>query len=171
MVVLLMGVSGCGKTTIGRAVAKQLNAAFIDADDYHSESNIEKMRAGRPLNDEDRQPWLKALCSQLDSMRQEDRLVVLACSALSKASRAQLRSAAPDMTVVWLHGPRELIAERMRGRKHFMPERLLDSQYETLERPEDALELAVSSSPKELTKVVCQHVAAERQSAPPRKIQ
>jgi len=169
MIVLIMGVSGSGKTTIGRAVAERLDAVLIDADDYHPESNIRKMRAGAPLTDADREPWLAALCAALASLRQGDRPVVLACSALSKSSRARLRSAAPEMKVVWLHGPRELIAERMRLREHFMPEQLLASQLGALEPPEDALELSIALPPVELARIICLHLAGEPDSGSSRR--
>lgn len=164
MVVLVMGVSGSGKSTVGRAVAERLRAVFIDADAYHPESNIDKMRAGLPLTEEDRRPWLAALCAELASLRQAGRPVVLACSALSKDSRDRLRSAAPGMKVVWLHGPRELIAERMRLREHFMPEQLLASQLEALEPPEDALELSIALPAEELARIICLRLASEPDS-------
>jgi gluconokinase len=165
MVILVMGVSGSGKTTIGRAVAERLQAVFVDADDYHPAANIEKMRAGIALSDEDRQPWLDALCAELAAQGQARRPVVLACSALSKMSRARLRRAAPEMKVVWLHGPRGKIADRMRSREHFMPEKLLASQFEALEPPENALELSIELSPEELARIICSHVAGERSLA------
>ena len=172
MVVLLMGVSGSGKTTVGRAVAERLGAVLVDADDYHPAANVEKMRAGIALTEADRQPWLAALCADLVTLGATREPVVLACSALSKQSLTRLRSAAPAMTIVWLHGPRELIAERMRSREHFMPERLLASQLEALEPPDDALkppddalELPIALPPEELARIICRHVAGEPDAA------
>jgi gluconokinase len=133
-----MGVSGSGKTTVGIALADALAVRFVDADDLHPVSNVEKMAANIPLTDDDRWPWLDDVGRVL-----ADGAVVVACSALRRAYRDRLRMAAPALRLLYLHGSRDLLAERMRHRDHFMPVALLDSQLATLEEP-DADEHALS---------------------------
>ncbi|PPF45586.1 gluconate kinase [Pseudoclavibacter sp. AY1F1] len=124
-----MGVSGCGKTTIGSALAAALGSTFVDADALHPAGNLAKMAEGTPLTDEDRWPWLDAVGSALSAGE-----VVVACSALRWSYRERLCAAAPDVSFVHLHGPVELLRERMSARRdHFMPTLLLDSQLATLE--------------------------------------
>ena len=138
-----MGVSGSGKTTVGSALAARLGLRFVDADDLHPAANVEKMAAGIPLTDEDRWPWLDAVGAVL-----ADGPVVVACSALRRVYRDRLRAAAPALRLVYLHGSRELLAERMGHRDHFMPVALLDSQLATLEVPgpdEDAIALDIAA--------------------------
>lgn len=125
-----MGVSGSGKTTIGERLAAALDMRFVDGDSLHPVSNVEKMTAGIPLTDEDRWPWLDAVGAVL-----AEEGVVVACSALRRTYRDRLRGCAPDLRLVYLHAPRELLAERMSHRDHFMPVDLLDSQFATLEEP------------------------------------
>jgi len=126
-----MGVSGSGKTTVGRALAARLGLPFTDGDDLHPRANVEKMAAGIPLTDEDRAPWLDAVG---DVLAAGD--AVVACSALRRTYRDRLRTAAPDLALVFLHGDPELLVSRLRGRAgHFMPASLLDSQLATLEPP------------------------------------
>jgi gluconokinase len=128
-----MGVSGSGKTTVGVALAARLGLRFVDADELHPAANVEKMAAGIPLTDEDRWPWLDAVGAVLATGD-----VVVACSALRRVYRDRLRDAAPGLILVYLHGDRELLAERMGHRPgHFMPASLLDSQLATLEPPAD----------------------------------
>lgn len=147
MVILLMGVSGSGKTTVGQLLATQLGWQFADADDYHSASNIEKMRTGIPLTDDDRAPWLAILhsmCAQWIATRKN---AVLACSALKRAYREELRIS-PNVKFVYLKGSPQLLCERLHARTgHFMTERMLTSQLEALEEPEDALIVEVDHSP------------------------
>jgi gluconokinase len=146
--VVVMGVSGSGKTTVGIALAAALDVRFMDADDLHPPSNLEKMAGGAPLTDADRWPWLDAVGAVLTSGP-----VVVACSALRRTYRDHLRSAAPALRLVHLHGSRQLLAERMGHRDHFMPVALLDSQLETLEAPaadEHALVYDVSLSVAEI---------------------
>ncbi len=161
MVILVMGVSGSGKTTVGRAVARTVGGRFYDADDYHSPANVAKMRSGTPLTDEDRADWLRDLRSRIDGWLLEDDTVVLACSALTTRIRKVLGAERDGVRVVYLRGAKELIQARMRGREHFMPPALLDSQFALLEPPEDALELDVSQPPEELvTRVITElHLA------------
>jgi gluconokinase len=129
--VVIMGVSGCGKSTVGRLLVAELGGVFIDADDLHSGANIAKMASGIPLTDEDREPWLHQVGARL---AHEDDTVVVACSALTRSHRDLIRAAAPDAAFVHLHGDRALLAERMTTRPgHFMPVSLLDSQLATLE--------------------------------------
>ena len=142
MIVLVMGVAGVGKTTIGEALARALGARFIDADDYHPPENVAKMKAGVPLDDADRQPWLRRLNEVL---RQESK-AVLACSALKAVYRQKLAAGVKDFRVVYLHGTPALIRERMKSRSHrYMPAALLDSQLATLEPPADAIDIDVAA--------------------------
>ena len=131
-----MGVSGCGKTTLGKAVAASLGSQFVDADDFHPPQNIAKMAAGLSLTDQDRDPWLAGIAAKLVSMRSEGRSFVLACSALKQCYRESLIQSAPGLIIVWLDGMPDLILERMLSRNdHFMPPDLLESQFATLEPP------------------------------------
>lgn len=140
--VLVMGVSGSGKSTIGAAVAAALTdrgelAEFVDADDLHPAANKEKMRAGIPLTDEDRWPWLDACADRIAAIEVSARRAVMANSALKRAYRDRLRSSAPGLVIAFLDGSRELIADRQAHRHHeYMPTSLLDSQFATLERPQ-----------------------------------
>ena len=142
--VVVMGVSGSGKTTVGSALAQRLGLRFVDADSLHPAANVEKMAAGIPLTDDDRWPWLDAVGAVL-----ADGPVVVACSALRRVYRDRLRVAAPDVAFVYLHASRELLEERMTHRTHFMPVSLLDSQFATLEPPapdEHAISIDVDES-------------------------
>jgi gluconokinase len=156
MLVVIMGVTGVGKTTVGRLIAGRLGARFVDADDFHPPENVAKMRAGIPLDDDDRQPWLAALNAQLREAARRGEAVVLACSALKSAYRERLREGIPGLRFVHLVGARELIAERLGARPgHYMNPALLDSQFATLERPDDALSFDVGPAPEELANAVC----------------
>jgi len=138
MIVVLMGVSGSGKTTIGTLLSERTGAVFADADDYHPVANKEKMAAGHPLNDEDRQPWLETLNGVMRGWFGEGRSGILACSALKAKYRETLSAGMPAGTVhfVLLDGSPELIAERLATRKHeYMNPNLLASQLKTLEKP------------------------------------
>jgi gluconokinase len=150
MIVVLMGVSGSGKTTVGKVLAQQLGWTFLDADDFHPAANIEKMRRGVPLNDDDRRPWLAALRDRLDAARTRGEDVVLACSALKHDYQVYLSQHDPDeIRYVYLHGSEELIRRRLAARTgHFMSPSLLHSQFETLEPPEHALEVDVAPPPE-----------------------
>jgi gluconokinase len=142
MIVLVMGVAGVGKTTIGEALARALGARFIDADDYHPPENVVKMKAGVPLGDEDRWPWLDRLNEEL----KKEQSAVLACSALKESYRRRLAEGVKNFKVVYLHGSADLIRERMKTRKHrYMPAALLDSQLATLEPPVDAIAIDVAA--------------------------
>ncbi len=141
-----MGVSGSGKTTVGRLLAEAVGFEFIDADDLHPPENIKKMAAGEPLTDADRMPWLLTLREAIQTKEQ----VVLACSALKGSYRAILADGI-DARFVYLRGDPELIRERLKGRPgHFMKADMADSQFEILEEPEDAVPLDISNSAEDL---------------------
>jgi gluconokinase len=135
-VVLVMGVSGSGKTTVGRRLARELGAVFLEGDRFHPESNIAKMARGEPLDDTDRWPWLDRLAGELARASGAGESVVLACSALKRSYRDRLRRGAPELRLVFLRGSKALIRERLQARtEHFMPAGLLDSQLGALEEP------------------------------------
>ena len=135
-VVVVMGVSGCGKSTVAALLAERLGGHFKDGDELHPKSNIDKMSAGTPLTDADRQPWLEAVRDYATRAAREHGLCVIACSALKRAYRDTLREADARVFHLFLQGSRELIASRMSERRgHFMPAKMLDSQFEALERP------------------------------------
>jgi gluconokinase len=141
-IVVLMGVSGSGKTTIGRLLAERMSAIFADADDYHPEANKQKMAAGIPLTDEDRAPWLETLHAVLQRWLAEGKSGVLACSALKTAYRETLAEGMPQDAVTFclLEVSREELERRLATRQHaYMSPKLLDSQLATLERPRDAM--------------------------------
>jgi gluconokinase len=144
LVIILMGVSGTGKTTVGRALARALNGRFVDADDFHSSANVDKMRRGVALTEEDREPWLTVLRAAVDRGLAEPGVTVLACSALTARSREHLGVDREGIRLVHLRGPAGLVASRMRQRDHFMQPELLASQLATLEPPEAALEVDIS---------------------------
>jgi gluconokinase len=150
MVIVVMGVSGSGKTVVGEMLARRLNWVFEDADNWHPASNIEKMRSGAPLTDEDREPWLRALNGAIRNWIADKRDVVLACSALRKWHRNALREGVPDresVRFVYLKGTYEEIDRRLSLRvEHFMPESLLRSQFAALEEPDSSEALVVDVS-------------------------
>ena len=142
---LFMGVSGCGKTTVGRRWAEHLGICFLDADDFHPPRNREKMSSGIPLSDADRMPWLDRIAEELQTRANQG--AVLACSALKEIYRCRLIAASPALNIMYLQGDREILLQRMKERKnHFMPSSLLDSQLATLEAPERALCIDISHS-------------------------
>jgi gluconokinase len=144
---VVMGVSGCGKTTLGRALAVAVDAVFLDADDFHSAQNVEKMRAGIPLSDNDRIPWLATLNVEMKRRLARGESVVLACSALKQSYRDAIAAAITRVDWVFLDGPYEVIAERIRVRSavtgHYMPADLLRSQFDALEPPQNAITVTV----------------------------
>lgn len=144
MIIVLMGVSGAGKTTVGQALASDLHWRFTDADEYHFAANVAKMHAGIPLTDEDRAPWLQSLHNAIVAWLAGGENVVLACSAL-KAAYRDLLVVSPDVKLVYLRGSMELIAARLASRHgHYMDSRLLRSQFQTIEEPKDALTIDAS---------------------------
>lgn len=133
---IVMGVSGSGKSTVGEALAHRLGWRCEDADDYHPKANVAKMSAGQPLTDDDRWPWLQAIAAEIDRVIAGGGSIVFGCSALKRAYRDVLVHGRDDVRIVFLDGSRELIGARMAARKnHFMPAGLLDSQFATLQRP------------------------------------
>ena len=150
MIVILMGVVGSGKTTVGRLLADELGWEFADADDFHPPANVEKIRRGISLNDEDRDPWLDRLRDAIIGWSAERRNAVLACSALKQSYRLRLQTA-PDMQFVYLKGSAELIASRLRARHgHFANESILTGQFADLEEPGQALTVDIAYSPEEI---------------------
>jgi carbohydrate kinase (thermoresistant glucokinase family) len=146
MIIVITGVSGSGKTTVGEALARALQWPFHDADDYHPPANIAKMAAGTPLRDEDRWPWLDAMANAMRDVEARGGNAVFACSALKEAYRQRLAQAG-DVHFVFLHGDAATIAARLARRKHkYMPASLLASQFATLEPPHDALWVDIRQS-------------------------
>lgn len=144
--VVVMGVSGCGKTTVGLALARRLGSRFVDADDWHPPANVAKMQAGLPLDDADRAPWLERLNAVLRHAAARDLPVVLACSALRARYRETLADRLPGVRFVFLRGSFDTIARRVAAREHrYMPASLLASQFDALEPPADAIELDVDA--------------------------
>ena len=165
MIVVLMGVSGSGKTTIGNALAERTGAVFADADDYHSAANKAKMAAGHPLNDDDRQPWLEVLNRLMQSWFAAGKSGILACSALKATYRDTLAAGMPENTVrfVLLDGSKELIAERLATRKHeYMTGKLLESQLAALEPPDgsDAFTIVNDRPPDVIADEILKHFDA-----------
>ena len=139
MIILLMGVSGSGKSTVGRALAAELNWPFLDADTLHPQANVAKMASGIPLTDADRWPWFDRIVAEMRRYAAAGKNVVIACSALKQAYRDRLASGG-SLRVVYLKGDAETIAPRLAGRRgHFMPPSLLASQFATLEEPDNAI--------------------------------
>lgn len=163
-----MGVSGCGKSTVGQLLANALAAPYIEGDDLHSQENVERMRAGIALNDAQRRDWLQALAGHLADAHGHGRALVISCSALKRAYRDILRSGAPDLHLVHLYGTRAVLAARSAQRQgHYMPVSLLDSQIATLELPgvdENVLTFDVTQAPQD---IVQQTVAALAGSGAP----
>ena len=148
MVIILMGVSGCGKTTVGRELRSLLNWDFYDADDYHPRENVAKMSSGIPLTDEDRKPWLEGLAREIEKWNRGGGNAILACSALKGAYRKMLGVDDKSVVTVFLEGDFDLLTERLRNRKgHYMPPDLLQSQLNTLEKPEDGLVFSIELPP------------------------
>jgi gluconokinase len=157
MIVVLMGVTGSGKTTIGTLLAERIGAIFADADDYHPAANKQKMAAGHPLNDDDRQPWLEELNRLMLEWFKAEKSGVLACSALKAKYRITLAAGMPDgaITFVWLDGSREVLAHP----------KLLESQLETLEPPKDALHIVNDRAPEEVVSQILEHVSQVQKSS------
>jgi gluconokinase len=150
MVILVMGTTGAGKSTVGKLLAARLDWAFLDADDFHPAANIEKMKDGIPLTDGDRLPWLANIHAELLRLREAQQEVVLACSALKQSYRDQL-SAGLDFRVVYLRGTYDQMRRHIDARHgHFAGESILAGQFADLEEPKDALVLDVSHSPEQL---------------------
>ena len=151
MILVLMGVSGAGKTTVGKLLAGSLHWPFYDADDLHPASNVEKMTRGEPLTDADRMPWLAAVCELIRSTDRSGENAVIACSALRAVYRAMLAAAGDDVRFVFLDAPREIVAARIERRHgHFMPVSQVANQFDTLEPPQDALRVDACQPPSDI---------------------
>jgi len=156
-----MGVTGCGKTTVGALLAKDCGWEFHDADDFHPAESVAKMKSGAPLTDEDRWPWLERLNTLLLESERQGKHLVLACSALKQVYRDRLARGCAAVRFVFLDGDKELIRARLLERRgHYMNPTLLDSQFAILERPQDALRLDAAGSPATLARNIRTALAA-----------
>jgi gluconokinase len=161
-VLVVMGVSGSGKTTIAKGIAAAKGWTLLEGDTFHPPANVAKMAAGTPLTDEDRWPWLRAIAAAIDACRARGESAVVACSALRRAYREILIGDRPDVRLVYLRGSQALIGERMRARHgHFMPASLLDSQFQTLEEPgpdEHPITAEICGTPDEIVRAVLERL-------------
>jgi gluconokinase len=166
---VVMGVSGSGKTEIGRRLAARLQLDFIEGDAFHSPRNVEKMSHGTPLTDEDREEWLLTLQQQLRRAAHAGKAVVLSCSALKRRYRDLLRAGDPDLVLVYLHGERALLEQRMHLRQgHFMPASMLDSQLATLEPPqsdERFIAVDIGDTPEQIVQRIVTQCSASMASS------
>ena len=155
---VVMGVSGCGKSSVGEALANQLGWDFYDADDFHPPENVAKMASGTPLNDSDRAPWLATLHDLISSNLTRNQPGVLACSALKERYRQQLLDGNPNVQIVYLKGSYDLIWSRMSAPEdHYMKPHMLRSQFDALEEPTDALTVDISVSVDEIVQEILRH--------------
>ncbi len=155
MILILMGVSGSGKTTVGRVLARDLSWPFFDGDDFHAPASIDRMRRGLPLTDADRAPWLEALRAHIAGLLAAGQSAVVACSALREVYRRRLQVDPAAVHFVYLRGSPGLIRDRLAARSgHFMPADLLDSQLAALEEPADALAVTVDDPPETVARII-----------------
>jgi gluconokinase len=152
--IIVMGVSGCGKTTIASLLAERLGWIFIESDNYHSKDQVRKMTDGIPLTDKDRQPWLEELHTFLVDFREKDKPVVMACSALKESYRQLLTKGQENILFVFLKGKYDLILQRMQQREHFMKAGMLKSQFDTLEEPANALTIDINEPPDQIIRQI-----------------
>ena len=161
-ILVVMGVSGSGKTTIAKGLAAAKGWSVLEGDAFHPPANVAKMAAGTPLTDADRWPWLRAIAAAIDADRARGESAVVACSALRRAYRDILIGDRPDVRLVYLKGSLTLIGERMRARHgHFMPPALLDSQFQTLEEPgadENPITVEISGTPDEVIRAILERL-------------
>lgn len=155
MFYVVMGVSGSGKSTVGKLLGDRLNCQFYDADDFHPPANVAKMDRGIPLTDSDRAPWLKTLQELIEHTLNNDQEGVLACSALKQKYRQTMTNNHPDVTFIYLQGSYDCIEQRITARKdHFMSADLLQSQFQALEEPKNAIAIDVSQTPEAIVEQV-----------------
>jgi len=170
-VAVIMGASGSGKTTIGRALAERLGWQFQEGDALHPPENVAKMKAGHPLSDEDRAPWLAAVAARIDEWRRERSWGVVTCSALKRRYRDIIIGNRRDVRLIYLAGSREVIGERLSARRgHFMPPSLLDSQFSALEPPapdEDAIMVSVDAPVPRIVAEIAEAMAGPGHDAEP----
>jgi gluconokinase len=170
-VAVVMGVSGCGKSTIASMLAHRLNWIYADGDWFHPQSNVRKMHAGEPLTDEDRWPWLHGIAAWIDATRRAGNHGIVACSALKRAYRDILVGERRDVRIVYLKGERDLIARRLAARdKHFMPPSLLDSQFATLEEPqldERPIVVSIAPHPHQIVEEIIKRLGVDASPSPP----
>jgi len=164
--IVVMGVSGSGKSTIGQALAGELGVPFVEGDELHPPRNVALMAAGTPLTDDDRSDWLQSLADTLAQAAAQGQGVVISCSALKRSYRERLRAGAPDLRWIYLHGSPALLAERLHARAdHYMPPSLLQSQLDTLEPPaadEGAIEIDIALPPPAIVAAVRRRLEATR---------
>lgn len=163
-ILLVTGVSGSGKSTVGRLLARRLSWQYAEADDFHPAANLAKMAAGHPLTDADRQPWLAAIGAWIDQATAEGRPAVVSCSALKRAYREQLRGGRPNVRLIYLDAGRETIRARLATRRgHFFPATLVDSQFADLEPPaDDEHPYRVPITAATESRQIVQHLVASR---------
>jgi len=155
---IVMGVSGCGKTTIAARLAEKLGWTFIESDNYHSKEHIRKMASGIPLTDTDRQPWLESLHDLLADLSKKNQSAVLACSALKEKYRQTLTAGLKNIQFVYLKGDYGLIWQRMQERQHYMKPSMLRSQFEVLEEPENALVIDIAQPPDKIISEILRQI-------------
>jgi gluconokinase len=161
--IVVMGVSGAGKSTVAEKLATRLNWPLIEGDSLHPPANIAKMSQGIPLDDDDRLPWLKAIAARIDAARQAHQPIIVTCSALKRSYRETLEDGHDDVGFVYLQGSKELIAQRLAARtNHFMPPGLLDSQFATLQEPaadEPSIDVAIDAAPDDIVNSIVERFA------------
>jgi carbohydrate kinase (thermoresistant glucokinase family) len=153
-IIYIMGVSGCGKTTIGKLLSQRIGIPFFDGDDFHSAANVEKMKAGEPLNDEDRIEWLQKI-NELAFERQQLKGAIIACSALKEKYRIVLSSGITKPVWIFLQGSYQIIFQRLQNRQgHYMPPALLQSQFDNLEIPANAFSINIVNEPEKIVELI-----------------